>query len=76
MWNLKITKIMNTENRLVVAGVEGEERESKCIYLELLKSPADAMYSMVSIVNNNVLYILKLLRDWILKDLIIRKKVF
>ena len=56
MWNLKITKIMDTENRLVVAGGEGEERGSKGT-----KSPGDAVYSMVSIVNNNVLHILKFL---------------
>ena len=49
---------MDTENRLVVAGGEGEERGSKGT-----KSPGDAVYSMMSIVNNNVLHILKLPRD-------------
>lgn len=75
----KNLKLINTENRLVVArnwGLGdkqmGKERESKCSKSQLWLSCEDVRYSMVIIVSNTVLFIWKFLD---LKILITRKKL-
>ena len=74
---------MNLENRFVVTkGRDGCGRNGWRQSQKLLSSndktvsPGDAMYSMVTTFNNTELYIWKLLREWIFKALITRKKFY
>lgn len=68
-------EVMGTENRLVVAKGEGEKWVTVVQRYKLaVVSPEYATYSIESIVNNNELYICKLLRQ-IFKILITRKKL-
>lgn len=67
MWKEK--KLTETENRLVVvrgrAGDEGLGEGGHKVQTSGVRwlSPGDGVYSMVTIVNNTVLYIWKLLRE-------------
>ena len=74
MWNLKVSKFIDTENQLVVArgsgcslgkmGEGGQEVQTSIYKI----SHGDIMYRMLTIVNNTVLHTGKLFRQYIFKS--------